>query len=416
MSYSNGYRSVFDLKKVQPEYDGSEARKTATVFDISLGIMAIFADFTYESAWSILGPWLSLLGLSATAISIVSGAGALIGYGFRIFSGKLADSSKRLWPIAIFGYTVQMIAVPLMALAGNWGVAVWLVVQERFGKAIRNPPRDMMLSHAGRKIGYGWAFGLHEALDQLGAVLGPLAVSAILVLEHANVTPLLRDYRSAFALLTIPAIITLGILAYNRKIYPHPERFDATQVDLKPQGLPSVFWLYLAGAVLVGIGIGGFPLISVHLLKSHTVSGVWIPIFYAIAMGLGGGGSMMFGRAMDRIGMKIIAPLILSSALGIPLVWFGNFDLALLGIALWGLGTGVQESLIPAVLSMMVPISKRASAIGILTAGYGISLFTGGVVLGILYEVGIRELVIFGMVAELIAIPIFLIVSKRINI
>ncbi|MEM4213149.1 MAG: MFS transporter, partial [Thermoplasmatales archaeon] len=131
---------------------------------------------------------------------------------------------------------------------------------------------------------------------------------------------------------------------------------------------------------------------------------------------LGGGGSMMFGRAMDRIEMKIIAPLILSSALGIPLVWFGNFDLALLGIALWGLGTGVQESLIPAVLSMMVPISKRASAIGILTAGYGISLFTGGVVLGILYEVGIRELVIFGMVAELIAIPIFLIVSKRINI
>ncbi|MEM0138761.1 MAG: MFS transporter [Thermoplasmatales archaeon] len=375
--------------------------------------MAIFADFTYESAWSILGPWLSLLGLSATAISIVSGAGALIGYGFRIFSGKLADSSKRLWPVAIFGYTVQMIAVPLMALAGNWGVAVWLVVQERFGKAIRNPPRDMMLSHAGRKIGYGWAFGLHEALDQLGAVLGPLAVSAILVLEHANVTPILRDYRSAFAFLTIPAIITLGVLAYNRKIYPHPERFDDSLVDLRPQGLPSVFWLYLAGAVLVGIGIGGFPLISVHLLKSRTVSGVWIPIFYAIAMGLGGGGSMIFGRAMDRTGMKIIAPLILSSAIGIPLVWFGSFGLALLGIALWGLGTGVQESLIPAVLSRMVPIGKRASAIGILTAGYGISLFLGGAVLGILYEVGIRELVIFGMVAELVAIPIFLFVSKR---
>ncbi|MEM0140610.1 MAG: MFS transporter [Thermoplasmatales archaeon] len=390
-----------------------DIRRIATVFVISLGVMSIFADFTYESAWSILGPWLSLLGLSATAISIVSGAGALIGYGFRIFSGRLADRNQRLWPVAIFGYTIQMIAVPLMALAGNWAVAIWLVVQERFGKAIRNPPRDMMLSHAGKQIGYGWAFGLHEALDQLGAVLGPLAISAILVFEHANVIPLLRDYRTAFAFLTIPAVVTLTILAFNRRLYPHPERFDDTPIKLKAEGLPSIFWVYLSGAVLVGVGIGGFPLMSVHLLKSQIVPGFWIPIFYAIAMGLGGIGSLVFGRVMDRMGMKVIAPLIFVSAIGIPLVWFGNFQSAMVGIALWGLGTGVQESLIPAVLSKMIPISRRASAIGILTAAYGISLFVGGVIIGFLYIVGIRELVIFGMAAELAAIPVFLIVSRR---
>jgi len=145
-----------------------------------------------------------------------------VGYGFRIFSGRWADRSQRFWSIAILGYVIQMIAVPLMALAGNWAIAIWLVIQERFGKAIRNPPRDVMLSHAGKEIGYGWAFGLHEALDQTGAVLGPLAVSAVLVYEHANTIPLLHDYRIAFAILLIPAVITIVILMFNRRTYPIP--------------------------------------------------------------------------------------------------------------------------------------------------------------------------------------------------
>ncbi len=163
-----------------------DTKRVATTFVISLGIMSIFADLTYEGSRSILGPRLALLGLSATAISIITGSGELIGYGFRIFSGRWADKSHNYWPITIFGYVIQMIAGPLMALAGNWAIATWLVIQERFGKAIRNPPRGVMLSHAGKEIGYGWAIGLHEALDQTGAVLGPLAIAGVLVLEHAN--------------------------------------------------------------------------------------------------------------------------------------------------------------------------------------------------------------------------------------
>ena len=78
---------------------------------------------------------------------------------------------------------LQMTVVPLLALAGNWQVAALLVILERVGKATRNPPRDAMLSHAAKQIGYGWGFGVHEALDQLGALIGPLALALILALK-----------------------------------------------------------------------------------------------------------------------------------------------------------------------------------------------------------------------------------------
>ena len=402
-------KSTFSKKK----YD---TKRVATTFVISLGIMSIFADLTYEGSRSILGPWLGLLGLSATAISIITGSGELIGYSFRIFSGRWADRSHNYWPITIFGYVIQMIAVPLMALAGNWAIATWLVIQERFGKAIRNPPRDAMLSHAGKEIGYGWAFGLHEALDQTGAVLGPLAIAGVLLLEHANQIPLPRDYRVVFAILLVPAVITIVLLMFNWKTYPHPEELDSTPMDLNARGLPNSFWIYLGGSMLVGVGMGGFPLIAYHLQISHIVPPVWIPIFYAISMGIAGLGSLFLGRVLDRTGMKILIPLTLASAVAIPLIWFGEFALSIVGIALWGLGTGVQESLIPAIVSKMVPRVRRASAFGILTAGHGISLFLGGVIIGLLYIMGIREIVMFGTLAEIIAIPVFVLVSSKIKI
>src|SRR5207237_9817131 len=105
--------------------------------------------------------------------------------------------TRKFWPITIAGYVVQMCAVPALALAGSWPAAAGLLILERIGKATRNPPRDVMLSHAGKEMGgYGWAFGVHEALDQCGALFGPLTVAAILALRH--------DYRVAFAWLAAP--------------------------------------------------------------------------------------------------------------------------------------------------------------------------------------------------------------------
>ncbi len=383
----------------------SRAKTIALQFVLLIGVMSFFADFTYEGSRSIIGPYLGLLGASAAVIGIVTGFGELLGYGLRLVSGRMSDQTGKYWPITIFGYIIQMLSVPLLALAGNWQVAALLIILERVGKATRNPPRDVMLSHAAKEMGYGWAFGVHEALDQGGALFGPLVVAAVLALRG--------EYRIAFAVLLIPALVTLSILVVARLTYPRPEELEATPPDVKATGLPRVFWVYLTGAVLVAAGFADFPLIAYHFARTSTVSNVLIPVFYAVAMGVGGIGSLVFGRLFDRVGISVLLPLTLISALFAPLVFLGGFWAALVGVALWGLGMGVHELIIPAAVALMVPAQRRASAYGLFTAGYGIFWFLGSALIGILYGISLPVLIAFSLVAELAAIPLFLLVRRQ---
>ena len=383
----------------------SRMKAAALKFVLLIGVMSFFADFTYEGSRSIIGPYLAVLGASAAAVGIVAGFGELLGYGLRLVSGRLSDQTGKYWLITIVGYVVQMSSVPLLALAGNWRFAALLIILERVGKAMRNPPRDVMLSHAAKEMGYGWAFGVHEALDQSGALFGPLVVAAVLALRG--------EYQIAFAVLLIPALVTLSILIVARLTYPRPQELDATPPDVKASGLPRVFWVYLVGAVLVAAGFTDFPLIAYHFAQASTVSSTLIPVFYAVAMGMGGIGSLIFGRLFDRVGIAVLVPLTLLSALFAPLVFLGGFWAALVGVALWGLGMGVHESIIPAAVALMVPVQRRASAYGLFTAGYGVFWFLGSAALGILYGVSLPALIAFSLVAELAAIPLFFVVRRQ---
>ena len=290
----------------------------AMKFVVMVGIMSFFADFTYEGSRSITGPYLGLLGAGAFAISVISGAGEFLGYGLRLFSGRRADRSGRYWPITIGGYVLQMSVVPLLALAGNWQVAALLIILERVGKATRNPPRDAMLSHAAKEIGYGRAFGVHEALDQFGATFGPLLVALILAVTR-------HDYKLAFASLAVPAVIMLSLLAVARVLYPRPQDLAAGPAEVTTAGLPRVFWLYLAAAALAGAGFADFPLISYHFARAGTVSAPLIPVFYAVAMAVSGTGSLVLGRIFDRAGIGILIPLTVVAAAYAPLVFLGGF-------------------------------------------------------------------------------------------
>ncbi len=383
----------------------SPAKVRALKFVLMIGVMSFFADFTYEGSRGIIGPYLALLGASAVAIGVISGFGELLGYGLRLVSGRLSDQTRQFWPITIFGYIVQMSSVPLLALAGNWQVAALLIILERVGKAIRNPPRDVMLSHAAKEMGYGWGFGVHEALDQFGALFGPLVVAAVLAVRG--------DYRTAFAVLLIPAVVMLSLLLVARLTYPRPEEMETNPPDIQTSGLPRVFWVYLAGAVLVAAGFADFPLIAYHFQKASTVPGTFIPIFYSVAMAVSGIGSLLFGRLFDRFGILVLVPLTLLSALFAPLVFLSSFWGALLGMALWGLGMGVHESIIPAAVARMVPSQRRASAYGLFTAGYGVFWFLGSAALGILYTLSLPALIAFSLVAELAAIPLFILVRRQ---
>jgi predicted MFS family arabinose efflux permease len=370
-------------------------------FVILVGIMSFFADFTYEGSRAILGPYLALLGASGTAVGIVTGFGELSGYGLRLVSGRLADRTRQFWPITIFGYIVQMAAVPALALAHSWPAAAVLLILERVGKATRNPPRDVMLSHAGTQLGgLGWAFGLHEALDQFGALFGPLMVALVLARHH--------NYRLAFAVLLLPAVIMLALLGVARLLYPRPEDMEPHVQATSTRELPRRFWIYLGGAALVAAGFADFPLIAYHFQKSGAVSGSWVPIAYAIAMGVSGVGSLGFGRLFDRFGIGVLIPLTLVSALFAPLVFLGGFRTAFAGAAIWGLGMGVHESIMPAAVAPMVSTDRRASAYGLFTGIYGVAWFLGSALIGILYDISINATAALCTGLVLAAVPLFL--------
>jgi MFS family permease len=379
-------------------------KNRAFKFVILIGVVSFFADFVYEGARSVTGPYLAVLGASATLVGIIAGLGELLGYGLRLVSGPLSERTGEFWPITIFGYVVQMAAVPLLALAPSWQLAGLLIVLERVGKAIRNPPRDVMLSHASKDVGLGFGFGLHEAMDQAGALIGPLVVAFILA-RHGT-------YRQAFAVLLIPAILTLSFLLLSRILYPTPEDLEVKPKARGETQLTRVFWIYMAGASLVAAGFADFSLVAFHFHKASIVPNLWIPIFYSVAMATSGLGSLIFGRLFDRKGIGILVPLTLISAVSPPLLFLGDFWLALVGVALWGLGMGVHESIIPAAVTTMVPQQRRASAYGIFTGVYGVFWFLGSVIIGRLYDVSLPALLAFSIAAQLVAIPIFIVVKR----
>lgn len=380
-------------------------KRIALRFVLLIGVLSFFADFTYEGSRSILGPYLASLKATAFAVAAVTGFGELLGYGLRLVSGRLADSTRKFWPMTIFGYIIQMLSVPALALTRTWPAAAVLIVIERMGKAIRNPPRDVMLSHAAKQAGgYGWAFGMHEALDQFGAMVGPIVVAAVLA-HHGN-------FHEAFAILLVPALINLGFLSLARMLYPRPQDMEAEPPVLESRGLPRIYWIYLAGAALVAAGFADYPLIAYHFSRTNVVRDDWIAIFYSVAMAVSGSGSLLFGRLFDRFGFGVLIVLTLLSALFAPLVFLGGFWAALAGAAIWGLGMGVHESIIPAAVAPMVPVQRRASAFGLFTAGYGVSWFLGSAVIGALYGISVPIAVGFCVAAELAAVPIFIWVSR----
>ena len=381
------------------------SKATALKFVILLGVVSLFADMTYEGARSITGPYLAILGASGTVVGVVAGFGELIGYGLRLVSGYIGDRTGKYWAVTLFGYFVNLLAVPLLALAGRWEIAAVLMITERMGKAIRNPSRDAMLSHATQSIGRGWGFGLHEAMDQIGAILGPLIVAAVLYLNGG--------YRISFAILLIPALLALAVLLVARAFYPRPRDLEVASRELRTGGFSRIFWLYLAAVSLIAAGYADFPLIAYHFGKLSVVTKVWIPIFYAVAMGVDALSALFFGRLFDRVGLSILIVVSLLSSLFAPLVFLGGFYFALVGMALWGVGMGAQESIMRAAIAEMVPMNKRSTAYGIFNAGFGLFWFLGSALMGILYDVSISSLIIFSVVMQLASIPFFISIRKK---
>lgn len=380
-------------------------RPVAVRFVVLLGFVSLFADMTYEAARGISGPYLGILGASGLVVGLTAGAGELLGYGLRYVFGLLSDRTRRYWTITIIGYAVNLLAVPLLGLAHHWELAAALMIAERIGKAIRTPARDVMLSYATATVGRGWGFALHEAMDQIGAMVGPVIVMAVLALRGS--------YPFAFGVLAIPAVLALTVLVAARVIYPQPQTLEAAS-EARPDGrLPAVFWLYLAAVGCVAAGFADYPLIAFHIKSHHLIEDPWIPLLYACAMGIDALAALVFGRWYDRKGMRVLAAAVAISSVFAVFAFSMHWVMIVAGVVLWGVGMGAQESVIRAAVADLVPKTRRGTGFGIFNAGYGFAWFAGSVLMGVLYDYSLPAVIAFSVVSQLASLPMLLGVGRR---
>jgi MFS family permease len=384
-------------------------------FVLVFGMVSLLADVVYEGARSITGPLLASLGASAALVGLVTGAGEAAALVLRLGSGALADRTGRFWGLTIAGYALTVVSVPLLGVAGALWVACALVIAERVGKAVRSPAKDTLLSHATSTLGRGRGFAVHEALDQVGALAGPLLVAAVLAGPGG--------YRGALLSLAAPGVLVLALLLWLRALVPRPagyefdepaeldqpDEFDqpvepgrAAASSVRPATaaddpaaarLPAQFWAYAAFTALTTSGFATFGVLAYHLATRHLVTLAAIPLVYAAAMGVDAIAALASGYAYDRYGRRVLVALPVLSAAVPPLAFAGAPALAIAGALVWGAAVGVQESTVRAAVADLVPPARRATGYGVFAAAYGGAAAVGGVLAGALYSRSVAALV-----------------------
>ena len=380
---------------------------SAFSFVLTMGVVNLFADMTYEGGASVNGPFLGSLGANAAAISIVAGAGEFLGYSLRSVAGLIADRTGKYWLITFFGYSVNLLAVPAMALANSWQMAALLILLERTGRAIRKPTVEAMLSYSTGKHGKGWVYAVNTAMDETGATLGPLLIALILFLRGG------QNYRIGYAVLLASSLLALVSLVVARLFFPVPSRLEqGGPRTARAQGFTRSYALYMAAGAFFAAGLMSFELISYHLSTTGIVTAHRIPLFLALATAFSVAATLVLGRLYDRIGIAAVVGAVLVASAFSPLVFFGGFWLALAGLLLWGVGYATQDTLLKALIASVLPEARRNLAFGLFYLSYGGGWLLGSVTTGLLYEHSRVGLVVFAVVAQLASIPFFVLASR----
>ena len=396
---------------------------------VGFGVVSLAADMVYEGARSVTGPLLASLGASAVLVGLISGAGEATALLLRLVFGSWADRSGRYWTLTFVGYGLTAVCVPALAitplLAGAGLVlACVLILGERLGKAVRSPAKTALLAHAAIAVGLGRGFGVHQALDQIGAVAGPLLVAAVAA-AAGTIWP-------AMAVLIIPGAVDMLMLiriwrsmasaritdegpapseAGAKRARSAAER--ARRAEPNKQGqLPRAFWLFAAASAATSAGLVTFAVIAYHLTQDHVVSTAAVPVIYAAAMGAEALAALGSGWLFDRTrgGALLGLPLLVSA---VPVLAFASSPLvAVAGALIWGAAGGILDSTVKALVADLVPASKRATAYGVFAAVQGAAAVAGGVMAGALYERSLPILIAAVVATQIIAL-ILLIVTLR---
>lgn len=379
-----------------------DKKRLAVEFIILFGIVSALGDITYEGARSVYGTYLTSLGASAAAIGFITGLGEFLGYAFRLVSGYIIDKTKKDWLVTILGYAL-LLSVPLLATTNTWKIAAIFVLAERLGKAIRSPGKSSMLSHATKHVGTGFGFGILEAVDQLGALIGPLVFTLALSINGT--------YTSGFKFMLIPAILTILVVIFARIKVPNPKELEDelpkskdTQLSIDNKKLYTNKFIFYSLFIFFSIvGFVNFPILSYHFLDKKIISEKMIPTLYAAAMAIDGLFAVIIGKYYDKNGFNA---LVFIPFLSVPLVLLGfskNSYLAIVSVMLWGIVMSIHETILKAAIADITTKDIRGRAYGIFYTIYGISMLIGSSIMGFLYENSITSIIVFTILSQIIA-------------
>lgn len=397
---------------------------------IGLGLVSLTIDMVSDGSISVGGAFLGQLGASAVLVGLITGGAAAIALVLRLVTGPWVDRTGRYWDFTMAGYAVTAISVPLLALTPVLGVAALVVASaliliERTGKAVRAPAKTVLLADAAGAVGRGKGFGVHKFLDQVGAFSGPLIVSAV-----AALTGVLWP---AFLVLIIPGAIAMVILVVLRRrvpdtsIYapaaehrpPPPDAPTAARPSRLLAGLGAIepatrgtFLLFASFAALTTFGLISFGLISFHLDDAGLAPLAAIPLVYAVGMAAAAVAAIVVGWAYDRFASAVLFVVPVLTAFVPSLGLGGSAALVIVGVALWGAATGLQDSTIKALVADLIPSAQRGAAYGWFAVFQGAAAFAGATVAGALYG-NLLVLSVLVVTAQLCAVVLLVLVRRR---
>jgi len=386
--------------------------KSAYAGILLLGIVSLMGDIVYEGSRGLVPDYLKFLGASAIIVGLVGGLGEFLGYAVRLVSGVLADTTRAYWLFIFLGYGL-IASIPLLGIASGWEIAVVLVLLERLGKAFRSPSRDTVLSVVSKDVGTGKAFGIHELLDQIGAVTGPLIVATLMFYSSNN-------YQQTFSFLLLPFLMLLASLVYTYRKIGSKTIAESKTTGEKSRALGKPFYIYTFAVMLNTIGLIPVALI---LFKASTIlepgHQQWmVPLIYLLIQGVDASVALFSGYAYDKFGVKVLTlPFILSLFPPLFAMIDSGLSQLIIASAFFGVVLGMQESIYRAAVSGFTPISSRGTAYGIFNTAYGVGFLISGGIYGLLidFNASFYITLLFVILTQATAITALLSTHKKIR-
>ncbi|HPY76065.1 MAG: MFS transporter [Planctomycetes bacterium] len=395
----------------------------AIVVIIIFGIISMLGDIVYESARSANSQYLNWLGISAAKVGLVFGIGEFLGYALRLLAGIMSDKSGKPWFFMFIGYGM-LLSVPLMGFTMEWNLLVIFILMERIGKALRNPAKDTVLSGVAEdQVGIGFAFGLQEALDQLGAFLGPLVFTAVFYFAGNS---RISEYQLGYKLLIVPFVILMIFLYFAfKKITSSKLLSKDKNKNYEHEKLEPVFWYYTVFAFFCTMGFVNFSIIGYHLKANQLMSDGNITLLYSFAMLIDAVAAIIVGKAYDRLkektkkktgGILVLAVIPLMTML-LPLLTLSNSTtFIIMGMLFFGIIMGMHETIMRSAIADITPYRKRGTGYGIFNSAYGLAFLAGSALMGLLYDMQLIKLIIaFTFITEIIAIVLYLMMNNTIK-